>query len=158
MHLNFDGGRPGNGNRLDQVTGIGSRSTFWRPIGGRRAELFALGFVRDLGSSPVAASIKKPRMRSYQTACSVLLRKREKNHVWRKVKDLTELRGLRSEVNRFEKRSELGAEDERSTARTRRALKEWRRLLMSTASHGMPRGPRQVSLRWYPEAKTLFRL
>ena len=61
--------------------------------------------MRDLGSSPVAASIKKPRMRSYQTACSVLLRKREKNHVWRKVKDLTELRGLRSEVNRFEKRS-----------------------------------------------------
>ena len=62
-------------------TGIGSRSTFWRPVGGRWAELFAPVFMRDLGSSPVAASIKKPRMRSYQTACSVLLGARDIIHV-----------------------------------------------------------------------------
>ena len=55
--------------------------TFWRPVGGRWAELFALVFMRDLGSSPVAASIKKPRMRSYQTACSVLLGARGIIHV-----------------------------------------------------------------------------
>ena len=40
-----------------------------------------LVFMRDLGSSPVAASIKKPRMRSYQTACSVLLGARDIIHV-----------------------------------------------------------------------------
>ena len=66
-----------NRPELDQTTGIGSRGTFWRPVGGRWAELFALVFMRDLGSSPVAASIKKPRMRSYQTACSVLLGARQ---------------------------------------------------------------------------------
>ena len=59
------------------MTGIGSRSTFWRPVGGRWAELFALVFMRDLGSSSVAANIKKPRMRSYQTACSMLLGARD---------------------------------------------------------------------------------
>ena len=66
---------------IDQPTGIGSRSTFWRPVGGRWAELFALVFMRDLGSSPVAVSIKKLRMRSYQTACSVLLGARDIIHV-----------------------------------------------------------------------------
>ena len=83
---------------LDQVTGIGSRSTFWRPIGGRRAELFALGFVRALGASPVAASIKTPRMRSYQTACSVLLGAREFIHVWRRVKAVTEPQTILSHI------------------------------------------------------------
>ena len=67
--------------RLGQVTGIGSRRTFWRPVGGSWAGRFALVFMRDLGSSPVAASIKKPRMRSYQTACSVLLGARDIIHV-----------------------------------------------------------------------------
>ena len=52
-----------------------------KKVGGRWAELFALVFMRDLGSSPVAASIKKPRMRSYQTACSVLLGARDIIHV-----------------------------------------------------------------------------
>ena len=66
---------------LARSLGSALRSTFWRPVGGRWAELFALVFMRDLGSSPVAASIKKPRMRSYQTACSVLLGARDIIHV-----------------------------------------------------------------------------
>ena len=54
--------------------------------------------MRDLGSSPVAASIKKPRMRSYQTACSVLLGKREIIHFWRRVKDPTDSEVLRGKT------------------------------------------------------------
>ena len=49
--------------------------------------------MRDLGSSPMAASIKKPRMLSYQTGCSVLLSARDIIHVLAQVKDPTELRG-----------------------------------------------------------------
>ena len=77
---------------------------------------------------------------------------------WRRVKDVTDLRRHSKETKFDSTWSKFGAEDERQTARTRRTLKEWRRFLMLTASHGMPRGARQVSLRWYPEAKTLFRL
>ena len=114
--------------------------------------------MRDLGSSPVAASIKKPRMRSYQTACSVLLGARHIIHFWRRVKDPTDSEGRSKETEFDSTWSKFGAEDEGGTARRRRTLKVWRRLLMSTASNGVSRGARQVSLGWYPEAKTRFQL
>ena len=73
---------------LDQTTGIGSHGTFWRPVGGRWAELFALVFMRDLGSSPVTASIKKPRMRSYRSACTVWRAARDIFTIWRGCRTL----------------------------------------------------------------------
>ena len=91
----------------------------------------------------MAASIKKPRMLSYQTGCSVLLSARDIIHVLAQVKDPTELRGRSKQNIKLFRMGKTGAEDEHGIARRRRTLKVWRRLLMSTASNGVSRGARQ---------------